>query len=144
MEDQTMYLTRCNHQRGWADLFNEVAENRASQNNEVFYKPAANVVENEKDFEINLLLPGFTKEEISLKVDKNELIVEAGHENKENKETKYSWAEFNVSAKFRRAFILPEDVNVDGIKADFSNGILNITLPKNEEKTVTAKEIVVS
>ena len=144
MEEQTMYLTRFNYRPLWTDLFRQVEENRANPENEVFYKPAANVTENEKEFGINLLLPGFNKEEISLKVDKNELLVEAGHENKENSDMNYSWAEFKASAKFRRTFILPENVNVEGIKAEYKNGVLNLSIPKVEEAPVVSKEIAIS
>ena len=139
-----MYLTRFNYRPFWADLFRQVEENRANPENEVFYKPAANVTENDKEFGINLLLPGFNKEEISLKVDKNELMVEATNEQKEDNNTKYSWAEFKASAKFRRNFILPENVNVEGIKAEYKNGILNLSIPKVEETPVVSKEIAIS
>jgi HSP20 family protein len=144
MEDSTMYLTKCNYHPTLADYFNEVFERRADNDSEVFYKPAANIKEDEKGFEISLVLPGFDKNEISLKVEKETLTIMAGHEKQETENRKYSWAEFEDVAKYRRSFILSENVNVEGITAEFKNGILNISLPKVAEKQAETKEIVVS
>jgi HSP20 family protein len=139
-----MYLTKCSYHPTVADLFNEVFENRATTGSEVFYKPAANVSEDDKGFGLALVLPGFEKEEISLKLEKDTLTIEAGREKKESENTKYSWAEFKAVAKFRRSFVLPENVNTEGITADYKNGILNVFIPKVAEKPVETKEIAVS
>jgi HSP20 family protein len=139
-----MYLTKCNYHPSVADLFNEVLENRATTGAEVFYKPAANITEDEKGYGLALVLPGFEKEEISLKLEKDTLTIEAGHEKKESENTKYSWIEFKAVAKFRRSFVVPENVNTDGITAGYNNGILNIFIPKVAEKPVETKEITVS
>lgn len=92
----------------------------------------ANVTENEKDFRIELSVPGYSKEDIRIKVEKNVLIIRS--EKKENQENhgKLIVKEFS-SKSFERKFMLPKTVNADQITAVFNNGILEIQLPKKEE-----------
>jgi len=99
-------------------------------------KPAANVFEAEKEFQIELLLPGFPKEEVQMNYHNNLLTVkvEKKEEEKEEKkeEFKYAHREFG-SYDFERQFKVPNSVDADNINAKFENGILRITLPKKEE-----------
>jgi HSP20 family protein len=92
----------------------------------------ANVSENEKDFTIELSVPGYSKEEIRIQVEKNMLTIRS--EKKENQETqgKTLVKEFTFRS-FERKFILPKSVNADQITAVFNNGILEVLLPKKEE-----------
>jgi HSP20 family protein len=92
----------------------------------------ANVTENEKDFRIELSVPGYSKEDIRIKVEKNMLTIRS--EKKENQENhgKFIMKEF-CSKSFERKFMLPKTVNADQITAVFNNGILEIQLPKKEE-----------
>jgi HSP20 family protein len=125
-------------------LMNEVFE-RQSAETELTYKPAANVSENEKAYTIELALPGFVKEEISINFEDETLTVTAGHQPKEDeKGPKYTWNEFGYKSKYERSFILPETVNADEISAEFKNGILLVGLPKKEVEQKAVKQIVIS
>ncbi len=98
-------------------------------------QPATNVFETEKDFRIELLLPGFPKEDVQINYHKNVLTIKVEKvENKEGKgeEFKYARREFG-SFNFEKNFKIPETVNVENISAKFENGILNLVLPKKEE-----------
>jgi len=124
-------------------LFNEVFERQSNQT-ELTYKPAANVSEDEKNYAIELALPGFSKEEITIKFEEDVLTVTAGHQPKEDeKGPKYTWNEFGYKSKFERSFQLPETVDADNIGAKFENGILMITLTKKEVQPSTVKQIVI-
>jgi len=125
-------------------LLNEVFE-RQNESTEVSYKPATNVLENEKWYKLEVALPGFTKEEISIRFEEDVLIVSAGHETKENAEDpKYTWNEFGFKVKYQRSFQLPETVDADGISAAYENGILLVTLPKKEVAAQTTRQIAIS
>lgn len=97
--------------------------------------PAINVKENDKTFEIEMAVPGLTKEDFRVHVsDKDQLIVsvEKKHESKEeDKSAKYLRREFNYT-RFEQALTLPENVNRDAITAKVCHGILKIELPKLE------------
>ena len=100
--------------------------------------PAANVVEFEDKFVLDLTVPGFKKKEINITIDKNELIISSDKEVSD--EVKYTRKEFEYGT-FNRKFRLPDDVNTDKISAKFTNGILTITIPKMEEVKPTKIEI---
>ena len=124
-------------------LVNEVFE-RQSAATALTYKPAANVREDEKSYSLELALPGFSKEEITIKFEEDVLTVTAGHQPKEDeKGPKYTWNEFGYKSKYERSFQLPETLDADNIGAKFDNGILLITLPKKEVQASAVKEIAI-
>ncbi|MFZ4549514.1 MAG: Hsp20/alpha crystallin family protein, partial [Bacteroidales bacterium] len=91
-------------------LMNEVFERQSSET-ELTYKPAANVREDDKNYAIELALPGFTKDEISISFEDEVLTITAGHQPKEEvKGPKYTWNEFGYKSKYERSFQLPETV----------------------------------
>jgi len=98
-------------------------------------QPATNVFETEKDFRIELLLPGFPKEDVQINYHKNLLTIkvdkeEAKDENAE--EYKYAHREFG-SFNFEKNFKVPNTVDAENINAKFENGVLRLVLPKKEE-----------
>jgi len=125
-------------------LFNEVFERQSAQT-EVTYKPAANVREDDKNYTLELAIPGFSKEEITIKFEDEVLTITAGRQPKEDeKGPKYTWNEFGYKSRYERSFQLPETVNADEIKAAFENGILLVTLPKKEVKAPAVKQIAIA
>lgn len=106
--------------------------------------PATNVFETEKDFRIELLLPGFPKEDVKINYHKNLLTikVDKAEENADkSEEFKYAHREFGAF-NFEKNFKVPNSVDVENINAKFENGVLNLVLPKKEEAVEKApKEI---
>lgn len=95
--------------------------------------PAANVVESDEAFKIELAVPGFKKEDFKINVDgKNLKISTVSSEETEEVKEKYIRKEFSYSS-FERVFYLPKSVDVDQIEASYVDGILNLSLPKKEE-----------
>ncbi len=96
-------------------------------------KPATNVFETEKEFKIEVLLPGFAKEDLKLNVHNKLLSIKVEKKKEENSvEFKYAHREFEA-VNFEKQYRLPKTVNVDKINAKFQNGVLKIELPKKEE-----------
>jgi HSP20 family protein len=96
-----------------------------------FVKPAANIVEQTENFVITLAVPGLQKEDVHLNLEKDVLTIVAEKENVPAENAKYNLKEFDF-ARFKRNFIVPENVDVDNIQANYTNGILVVTLPKVE------------
>lgn len=146
-----MTLVKVNNQKPVRSIFDDVFFNAPFSN--VFENsfkhntnlPAVNILESEKDFQIEFNAPGFAKENFKIELEKNLLNVSAEHSTENNEENKnYTRREFSFSS-FKRSFNLPETVNVEAIDAKYENGILRLVLPKKEEQLAkAAKEIKVS
>jgi len=112
-------------------------------------RPATNIAENEQAFQLEMAVPGFSKEDFRISLEKDTLTIstelkneEKSEDKKEEKdETAYRMREFNCH-QFSRSFSLSESIDKDGITAEYVNGILTITLPKKEVVKVQ-KEIQV-
>ena len=108
--------------------------------------PAINVIENEKEYDVELAAPGLDKEDFKIHVDEqNNLCIEMEKkaENKENKRNgRYLRREFSYE-KFQQTLMLPDDVDADKIEARMEKGVLNIHLPKivKVQKSEPVKQI---
>lgn len=95
--------------------------------------PAINVMESDKDYQVELAAPGLKKEDFSVNInDDGNLVIkmEKKEEKKEeNKATHYLRREFSFS-KYEQTLILPDDVEKEEIRAKMENGVLTIDLPK--------------
>lgn len=97
---------------------------------ETNFTPPYDVHDDEKHFSISLDIPGVKKDDINLEVKDNHLYV-TGERKSERR-----------GGKFSRVFTLPQNVNPDAIKATFENGVLELTLPKEEK--AQARKITIS
>tara|TARA_R110002167_G_scaffold11308_6_gene50135 strand:- start:558 stop:983 length:426 start_codon:yes stop_codon:yes gene_type:complete len=104
--------------------------------------PAVNIKENEKDFALELAVPGRKKEDFKIEVDNDLLTVssELSAEDVEKNET-YTRREFTYNA-FKRSFTLPKSIATDHIEAKYEDGILRFTLPKKEEALPKPKRAI--
>lgn len=113
-------------------LKNDVHENYGQNGSK---QPATNVFETDASFKIEVLLPGFSKEDLQMSYHKNLLTVKVSKAEKEENaqvEYKYEHREFGTF-NFEKQFKVPNSVNIETIDAKFENGVLNIVLPKKEE-----------
>lgn len=80
--------------------------------------------------------PGLKKNDFEILIEKDLLIVRANIESKEKKIEKFvRRQEFNYN-NFERSFTLPKFVDLEKISADYVDGLLNITIPKNKKSKV--------
>ena len=109
-----------------------------------FASPAVNIIENEKDYQIEVAAPGMSKEDFKVRLENdNELVIALEKKNEDKHEKKnYLRREFSY-ASFKQAFIIPDEVEAEGIVAAMVDGVLKITLPKKEVtvKTPASRQI---
>ena len=109
-----------------------------------FASPAVNIIENEKDYQIEVAAPGMSKEDFKVRLENdNELVISLEKKNEDKHEKKnYLRREFSY-ASFKQAFIIPDEVEAEGIGAAMVDGVLRITLPKKEVtvKTPASRQI---
>ena len=104
--------------------------------------PAVNIKENEKDFELELAVPGRKKEDFNIEVDKDVLTISSEVKSEENAtEENYTRREFTYSS-FKRAFTLPKTIDGEKIKATYENGLLKFVLPKKKEALPKPKRMI--
>lgn len=114
-----------------------------NQNGSNGFFPAVNISETPENFELLLNVPGRSKDDFKITVDKNVLSVSFEKKDEKKEENKqYIKREFSCQS-FKRSFTLDEKINADEIQASYENGLLKLTLPKKEELKVLPKEIAI-
>jgi len=117
-------------------LNNFFTEGLTPKRNLTKFHPQVDAIETEKDFQIQVALPGFKKEDIHLEFQEGKLTISGERKfNTEKKENKYHFIETNYG-NFNRSFFLPDNINEGAIEANFENGILAVVVPKDEKKVL--------
>ena len=104
------------------------------------YSPFFNVKENDKEFVLELKVPGKNNEDFEIEIEKRLLSVSSTIE-KEKSEHNYIIKEFD-SSSFEKSFEIPYSIEIDKITSIYKNGILSITLPKRKEFQNSAKKTI--
>lgn len=92
--------------------------------------PAANIRETDKEYSIEMAVPGMKRDDFNIEYDENTLTISSEKEENINEEKEnYRRREYNYSS-FNRSFRLPEAVKAENIKAHYENGVLHIAVPK--------------
>lgn len=120
------YLMTRNAANDFDTFFNDMLGNWGVRNSSI---PSVDVYEDEKAYYLEAELPGYTQDEVNVHVEKHVLHISSEKVN-EKKENKKFLVRERGYLKFDRSFTLPEGINESGIEAEFSNGILKVTLPK--------------
>jgi HSP20 family protein len=108
-----------------------------------FSVPAIDMSEDKKAYKISAELPGIDAKDIDVSVSGDMLVLKGEkRQEKEEKDKNYHFSE-RAYGSFQRAFELPASVDRGKLSADFSKGVLTITLPKTAEAQKPVKKIEV-
>lgn len=87
-------------------------------------------------------LPGLKKEEVKVEMEEGWVLQISGEKSREKEEKNDTWHRIERSSgKFQRRFRLPENAKVDEVKASMENGVLTVTVPKEQVKKPTSKPL---
>lgn len=90
-------------------------------------------------------LPGLKKDDVKVEVEEGRVLQISGERSREEEEKNDKWHRIERSSgKFQRRFRLPENAKMDRVKASMENGVLTVTVPKEEEKKPEVKAIEIS
>ena len=146
---------RFNGQNWLPDFFNDFLDgnimNRFSPG-----APAMNVIEDEKEYKLEVAAPGMCRKDVEIHVTKdNKLVIEMEKkcedkecctedkkETKECKDRKYLRREFAYT-KSRQTLALPDTADRENIEACVKHGILHITIPKLQHDKIASETKVI-
>ncbi|CAO2186151.1 unnamed protein product [Urochloa humidicola] len=90
-------------------------------------------------------VPGLKKEEVKVEVEDGNVLQISGERNEEQEEKNDRWHRVERSSgKFLRRFRLPENAKMEQIKASMENGVLTVTVPKEEVKKPQVKPVQIT
>ena len=96
--------------------------------------PSMDLVETDEHFVLRADLPGLAESDVSIELEDNVLTV-AGERTAEHEDKKEGFYRMERSfGQFRRSLTLPEGVDADKIAATFDKGVLEVRIPKPEER----------
>ena len=98
------------------------------------WNPSVDLYETVEAFIVEVDLPGVKRDGVKVEVEGQDLILQ-GERSTEHKQTGVRfYCHERFSGKFTRRMTLPRSVNKDKIEAEFSDGVLRVTLPKSENE----------
>jgi HSP20 family protein len=96
--------------------------------------PAMDLVESGDEFVLRADLPGLSEEDVNIELEDNVLTI-SGERKSEHEERKEGYYRLErASGSFSRSLTLPEGVDPEKVKASFDRGVLEVRIPKPEQR----------
>lgn len=99
-----------------------------------------NIKETDDAYELDVEMPGYSKEQIKVSLDQGYLTVSALKEQKEEDKSKH-YLRKEITESCQRSFYVGTQITDEQVKAKYENGILSLTVPKAQPKQVQGKFI---
>ena len=110
---------------------------------DIEWKPAADIVERDDEYLIKAELPGVDRDDIDINLENDVLTITGERKLEETKETDKTHRVERFYGRFSRSFRVPDDVDASAIKAQSSDGVLKLHLPKTKAKKPEAVKIAI-
>lgn len=101
---------------------------------ERLWTPAVEVREKDNQLKISADLPGIDQKDVKVEVDNNTLVIQGERKREANEEREGVQRSERFYGSFYRAILLPETAKADNAKAEFKNGVLEVTVPLDQEQ----------
>jgi len=97
------------------------------------WQPAVDIFETDNEIVIKVELPEVKREDVMVNLDERTLTIR-GERKLEFEENREGYHRVERSyGQFARSFTVPPNINREGLKASYKDGVLRVTLPKSEE-----------
>ena len=111
-------------------LFNTLFDESRAQR----WVPAMDLVEADDHFLLRADLPGLGEEDVAIEIRDNALTI-SGERKSEYEKRERGWYRVErATGRFSRALSLPEGIDPDAVTAEFDKGVLEVRIPKPEER----------
>ena len=133
------YLTKRNNTYDLFDAFDD------------FFRPVffdeqhdlkTNIKETDSAYELDIEMPGYSKDQIKVALENGYLTVSASKESKEEDNKKH-YVRKEISESCSRSYYVGDDVTQADIKAKYDNGILSVCVPKSQPKQIESSYIAI-
>jgi HSP20 family protein len=118
-----------------SDPFDQVLDNffGGRHGSSMMRAPETDVMETEREIRVVTEMPGLKRENIEVDVENNVLTIrgEKREERTEGEDGRFHLSERRYGT-FSRSFVLPSSVDAEQIQASFEDGVLRVSIPKNE------------
>lgn len=159
--DLSSYASRSNNRSHASRLFDDswffsdmpfdnIFDNFVSSFNKgadrIFTKQSVNYINyntTEDKYEINVVIPGFKKEDISIELVDNIIVITANSKIDANKDNSNNKRSSIAQSKVKQSIKIPRDINPEEITTSLEDGILSITIPRNKDAK-SAKKIEIN
>lgn len=133
MKNVVKYSQEC-APNSFSTLIDQFFNNALTRNGGSVFVPQVDVIEKENAYQIQVAAPGLKKENFNIELHENQITVSGERKfSTEDKEENYHRIETQYGS-FSRSFQLPDHVDEGKINAEYNNGILELTIPKDEKK----------
>lgn len=112
-------------------------------------RPAIEVIQNKENYKVKVQLPGIKKENIEVELDNDFMTITAEtHQEKEEEHQDdvnkhYHTSEFRYG-KYMRTISFDQPIKCEDANADYQNGVLTITIPKQKIETKQPKKLTIN
>jgi HSP20 family protein len=107
----------------------------AGEKTESFWSPAIEVRENNGQLNVHAELPGLKPEDVRVEVTNDQLVIQGERKYEQEDKQQGVYRSERRYGQFYRAIPLPEGANTEQAKAQFKNGVLEISIPTPEQKS---------
>jgi HSP20 family protein len=108
------------------------------------FMPRINLRETEKEFEVYAELPGIDEKDVDITLVEDSLLIKGEKKSEKKTDTKDKWYFESNFGHFERTIHIPSEIERDNVRANFKNGVLQITLPKAPEAQNRVQKIKVN
>jgi HSP20 family protein len=117
-------------------LFNSFFDTPTTTGNGAYRRwvPAMDLVETESDFVLRADLPGLSEKDVNIELEDNVLTISGERKGEHEERNEGYYRVERSSGSFRRTLTLPDGVEPDAVKATFDRGVLEVRVPKPEQR----------
>jgi HSP20 family protein len=105
--------------------------------------PAMDLVETDESFVLRADLPGLSEKDVNIELEDNVLTISGERKTEREERNEGYYRVERASGTFARSLTLPEGVNPEGVRAAFDRGVLEVRIPRPEQRKPRKVEIAV-
>lgn len=121
--------------------FSPGAASRLAESGQALWSPQIEVFERDNQLKVRADLPGLKKEDVNIDIEDDNLVIQGERKSEHEEKREGFYRSERSYGSFCRTIPLPEGVNPDEVKANFENGVLEVTIPTPQQPERQSRRI---